>query len=46
MSSLLDDISLPQILHIDTKIMVLAGLVTEIWDTIGFGGHLGGHLEF
>ena len=45
MFSLLEDNFLPQITHLDTKIMVLAGLVTDIY-TIGSGSHLGGHLEF
>ena len=30
---------------LDTKIMVLRCLVPEIWASVYFGGHFGGHLE-
>ena len=31
---------------LDTKIIVLGGMVSEIWEAVHSGGHLGSHLEF
>ena len=36
----------PENLVLDTKIMVLSSIVTEIICIYGNGGHLGGHLGF
>ena len=36
----------PQNPTLDTKIIVLGGMVNEIWDFTSSGGHHGGHLEF
>ena len=36
----------PQNPTLDTKIIVLGGLVIEIWDPLGISSHHGGHLEF
>ena len=32
-------------LHFDTNFIMLCGIEQKLWPFIGFGGHLGGHLE-
>ena len=44
--SVINESLAPQNPTLDTKIMVLGGIVIEIWYKIGSGSHLGGHLEF
>ena len=36
----------PKNMGLDTKITVIAQLIVELWPILGYGGHLGCHLEF